>query len=410
MSVVTDYFKGNLRQYGILGALIVIFLFFTIWSKGVLLYPNNMAALAQQIASVAVLAMGMVSIIIAGHIDLSVGSVSAFIAAVMGKLMVDFGLSWPIALVAGLGVGLLVGCWHGIWVAIVRIPAFIVTLSSMLLFRGLCLVTLNSRTLQVPADQLSFNSISRGGLPSVFGQVTIKLPFLPTVMQGESDVFTLLIGALAIGGLIFAAFRTRASEVKHGLLPTPWSIAAIRLILLSVVIVFFTFLLSLGRIGTPIVLVIVAVLIVIFTFIQNRTVHGRHVYAIGGNLNAAILSGVNTRRVNFVLFCFQGLLCAACAIIVMSRLGASTPTMQLGAELDAIAACFIGGAAVTGGVGKVSGAMTGALVMGTLGMGLSIQGVNESWQQVVKGLVLLAAVVFDLTSKRRTVLSAVGQR
>ena len=409
MSAITDYFKGNLRQYGILAALAFIFLFFAIWSKGVLLNPSNIGALAQQVATVSVLAIGMVSVIIAGHIDLSVGSVAAFIAAVMGRLMYSANVPWPLAIVIGLGAGLLVGVWHGIWVALVRIPAFIVTLSSMLLFRGLCLVILNSRTLSVN-DQPGFIKIANSGLPRIFGSVSVNIGFLPSTMSGEADVFTLCIGALAITGLIVAAFRTRASEVKHGLIPTPWSISVIRLVGLGVVIAFFTFLLSLSRIGTPIVLVIVAVLIVVFTFIQNRTVHGRHVYAIGGNLNAAILSGVNTRRVNFTLFMFQGLLVACCGIIAMSRLGASTPTLQTGAELDAIAACFIGGAAVTGGVGKVSGAMTGALVMGTLGQGLSIQGVNEAWQAVVKGLVLLAAVVFDLTSKRRTVLSAVGQR
>jgi len=408
MSAVTDYFRGNLRQYGILGALIIIFVFFAIMSSGRLLNPNNIAALAQQVASVAVLAMGMVSVIIAGHIDLSVGSVAAFIGAVMGQMMFTFEMSWPLAVAVGLGVGVAVGCWHGIWVALVRIPAFIVTLSSMLLFRGLCLVTLNSQTLG-GFDQ-GFINISGAGLPKFFGHVPIYLKFLPTTMRGKADLFTMAVGLLAIAGLVVSTFRTRAAERKHGLLPTPWSVSILKLVLLSVVIAFFTFLLSLSRIGTPIVLIIVAVLIVIFTFVQNRTVHGRNVYAIGGNLNAAILSGVNVRRVNFVIFINQGLLCAVCAILVTSRLGAATPTMGTGFELDAIAACFIGGAAVTGGVGKVSGAMTGALIMGLLTMGLSILGVNSSWQMVIKGLVLLAAVILDLTSKRRAVLGAVGQR
>ena len=408
MSTVTDYVKGNLRQYGILGALIIIFLFFSIVSGGRLLNPGNIAALAQQVAYVAVLAIGMVSIIIAGHIDLSVGSVAAFIGAVMGQTMHQYHWPWPAAVAVGLGVGLGVGVWHGIWVAIARIPAFIVTLSSMLLFRGLATVTLGSKTLGGFDD--GFNKISGGGLPRLFGSASIKLTFLPRSFSGKADILTLCIGALGVAGLIFATVRSRAAGRKHGLVPAPISITAVRVVLVSAAIIFFSYLLSLSTIGTPIVLIIVAVLIVVYTFIQNRTVYGRNVYAIGGNLNAAILSGINTRRVNFGIFLNMGFLCAVCGIIVTARLGAATPTTGLGFELDAIASCFIGGAAVTGGVGKVSGAITGALIMGLLTMGLSIIGVNESWQSVVKGLVLLAAVVLDLFSKRREVLSAVGQR
>ncbi|MDR1152951.1 MAG: sugar ABC transporter permease, partial [Bifidobacteriaceae bacterium] len=233
---------------------------------------------------------------------------------------------------------------------------------------------------------------------------------LPSFFRGEVDLFTLAIGALAIIGLVYSSFRTRAAERAHGLTPVPMSLTIAKLVLLGVVIAFFAYLLSLSRIGTPIVLIIVALLIVVYTFVQNRTVYGRHVFAIGGNLNAAILSGVNTRRVNFTIFLNMGLLTGVCAVIVTARLGAATPTAGNMYELDAIASCFIGGAAVTGGVGKVSGAIIGALLMGLLTMGLSILGVNESWQMVVKGLVLLAAVILDLFSKRRSVLAEVGQR
>ncbi|MCL2803549.1 MAG: sugar ABC transporter permease [Micrococcales bacterium] len=408
MSTVADYFKGNLRQYGILGALIIIFVFFSIVSGGRLLNPDNIAALSQQVAYVAVLAIGMVSVIIAGHIDLSVGSVAAFIGAVMGKVMHGFNWPWPLAVATGIAVGVAVGAWHGLWVAIARIPAFIVTLSSMLLFRGLATVALGSMTLG--GFSQGFINISGAGLPKAFGTVPIGASFLPAAWHGQADVFTMGIGALAIAGLIVMTIRSRAAERKHGLTPAPLTITVLRLVLLSLVIAFFAFLLSLARIGTPIVLIIVAVLIVVYAFVQNRTVYGRNVYAIGGNLNAAILSGVNTRRVNFAIFINMGFLCAICAIIVTSRMGAATPTLGLGYELEAIAACFIGGAAVTGGVGKVAGALTGALIMGLLTMGLSILGVNVSWQSVIKGLVLLAAVVVDLSSKRRAVLSAVGQR
>ncbi|MDR0431948.1 MAG: sugar ABC transporter permease [Bifidobacteriaceae bacterium] len=405
---IADYLKGNLRQYGILGALVLIFIFFVVMSGGKLLNPNNISSLVQQVAYVAVLSIGMVTVIVAGHIDLSVGSVVAFIGAVVGQLMYTYHVGWPVAVLAALIVGLLVGAWQGIWVAIARIPAFIVTLSSMLLFRGLAVVTLGAKTLSGFPEE--FSAISKGGLPKFVGTIDISSSALPTFFRGEADVFTLLIGAIAIVGLVYSSFRTRAAERKHGLTPIPLSLTVGKLVLLGVVIAFFTYLVSLSRVGTPIVLIIVAVLIVVYTFVQNRTVYGRHVYAIGGNLNAAILSGVNTRRVNFAIFLNMGVLTGICAVIVTARLGAATPTAGNGYELDAIAACFIGGAAVTGGVGKVSGAMIGALIMGLLTMGLSILGVNESWQMVVKGLVLLAAVILDLFSKRRSVLAEVGQR
>jgi len=408
VNTIKDYLKGNLRQYGILGALIIIFIFFIVMSGGKLLNPGNIASLAQQVAYVAIASIGMVTVIIAGHIDLSVGSVVAFIGAVVGRLMHDYNMPWALAVLIGIGVGLLVGAWQGLWVAVARIPAFIVTLSSMLLFRGLATVTLNSMTLSGFPD--GFNALSGGGLPKFMGSVPVHIEFLPSFMRGESDVFTLLIAALAILGVAFSTFRSRAAERKHGLTLAPIGVAIGKIILVGLVIAFFGYLLSLSRIGTPIVLIIVAVLIVVYSFIQNRTVYGRHVYAIGGNLNAAILSGVNTRRTNFAIFLHQGFLIGVCAIVVTARLGAATPTAGNGYELDAIAACFIGGAAVTGGVGKVSGAMIGALIMGLLTMGLSIIHVNESWQAVVKGLVLLAAVILDLFSKRRSVLAEVGQR
>jgi putative multiple sugar transport system permease protein len=402
-----DYVKGNLRQYGILVALVIIFIFFSIASGGKLLNPGNIASLTQQVAYVAILAIGMVTVIIAGHIDLSVGSVVAFAAAVAGQLLYTFHVSWPVAILACLVVGLVVGVWHGIWVAIARIPAFIVTLSSMLLFRGLATVTLGSKTISAFPDP--YKAISGSGLPKWMGSIPGP-DFLPSSLKGDADVFTLVVAAVAIVGLVYSTFRTRAAERKHGLTPQPMSLAVAKLVLLGLVIAFFGYLLSLSRIGTPIVLIIVAVLIVIYTFVQNRTVYGRHVYAIGGNLNAAILSGVNTKRVNFMIFLNMGLLCGICGVVVSSRTGSAFPMMGNGYELDAIASCFIGGAAVTGGVGKVSGAMIGALIMGLLTMGLSILGVNESWQSVVKGLVLLAAVMLDLFSKRRAVLAEVGQR
>ncbi|MDR2254097.1 MAG: sugar ABC transporter permease [Bifidobacteriaceae bacterium] len=387
MASIKESLSGKLRQYGIIGALVVVVVIFEIMTNGRLLLPDNVASLIGQNAYVLILSIGMVMVIIAGHIDLSVGSQVAFIGGVLGWAMYHWRWPWPAAVALALAIGLAVGAWHGFWVAYVRIPAFIVTLAGMLVFRGLAIVIAGFTMAGFPGG---FVKISSGSLPHFLGYA------------GDFDGVTMMIGVVGVAGMVFAQMRSRATQVKHGIAPEPMAVAVIRLAVISGLALFLTSLLARSSGGTPILLVIVGGLILIYSFVLNRTVFGRHVYAIGGNLNAAILSGINTARTNFVIFLHMGILCAIAAVAVVSRAGAATAVAGANYELDAIAACFIGGTAVTGGIGRVSGAMVGALIMGVLNMGLSICGVPSAWQQVVKGLVLLAAVAFDLVSKRRS--------
>ncbi|MGY4645697.1 multiple monosaccharide ABC transporter permease [Cellulomonas sp. URHB0016] len=379
-------FGGNAREYGIFGALIVIVLLFQVLTDGKLLKPNNVVALFQQNAYVMILAIGMVMVIVAGHIDLSVGSVVAFVGGVIALAMRDWGMPWLLAVALGIALGALVGAWQGYWVAYVGVPAFIVTLAGMLIFRGLALVVVGETIAGLPP---SFIKIATGSIPNFLG-------FL-----NGMDVVTLWIGAFAIAALAISQTRARGQMRKHGLQLEPRGAFLGKIIGIALAIGFLTVLLSMSAHGTPIVLVICGVLIVIYTLLMGRTVFGRHIYAIGGNRAAAGLSGVNTKRVDFLIFVNIGALAGVAAIVTTARSGAAIAAAGTGFELDAIAACFIGGAAVTGGIGKISGAIVGALIMGVLNMGLSILSVDPSWQQAIKGMVLLFAVAFDLISKRR---------
>ena len=377
---------GNARQYGIFGALVVIVLLFQVLTDGKLLLANNVAALFQQNAYVMILAIGMVMVIVAGHIDLSVGSVVAFVGGVVAVTMRDFDVSWGVAVLVGLALGALVGAWQGFWVAYVGIPAFIVTLAGMLVFRGLALVVVGETIAGLPA---AFIKISKGSLPNVLGFVS------------NMDVVTLVIGALAVAAIALTQVRARAALRKHDLHVEALGLFLAKIAMIAVGIGVLTVILSFSAGGTPIVLVIVGVLVVAYSFLMGRTVFGRHIYAIGGNRAAAGLSGVNTRKVDFWIFVNIGFLAGVAAVVTTARAGAAIAAAGANYELDAIAACFIGGAAVTGGVGRISGAIVGALIMGVLNMGLSILSVDPSWQQAIKGMVLLLAVAFDLLNKRR---------
>ncbi|WP_149203767.1 multiple monosaccharide ABC transporter permease [Actinotalea subterranea] len=377
---------GDVRQYGIMAALVVIVILFQVLTDSKLLLPNNVASLVGQNAYVMILAIGMVMVIVAGHIDLSVGSVVAFVGGVSALAMSDAGLPWLVAVGIGLLLGALVGAWQGFWVAYVGIPAFIVTLAGMLIFRGLAIVLVGVTIAGLPAP---FVQISNGYVPNGLGYLANR------------DIVTLLLGAATIAALAVTQIRARRDLVKHELKVDPFGAFIGKLVLFSALIGFLTWILAGSAGGTPIVLVIVGVLVIVYTFVMGKTVFGRHVYAIGGNLHAAILSGVNTRKVNFWIFVNMGVLAGIAGVVTTSRAGAAIAAAGQNYELDAIAACFIGGTAVTGGIGKVSGAMVGALIMGVLNMGLSIMSVDAAWQQAIKGLVLLLAVAFDLLNKRR---------
>ena len=386
MKESTKRLQGSLQQYGILGALVVIVILFNILTGGRLLAPNNIASLIQQNAYVMVLTIGMTMVIIARHIDLAVGSVVAFVGGVVALLMYQMHVAWPLAVVIGLLLGILIGCWQGFWVAYVGIPAFIVTLGGMLIFRGLAIVLVEATVSGLPSG---FVAIAAGSLPPFLGYA------------GMLDVVTLVIGIATIAVALFSSSRRRAKDVKAGAAVIPFGLFVTGQVLIALAIAFVTYLLSLSSGGTPIVLIIIGVLVVIYSFVMAKTKFGRHIYAVGGNLRAAQLSGINTKRTDFLVFVNMGFLAALAGIITTSRAGAAVATAGNNYELDAIAAAFIGGTAVSGGIGKISGAIIGALIMGVLNMGLSILAVDSAWQQSIKGLVVILAVAVDLISSKK---------
>ncbi|KAB1662545.1 sugar ABC transporter permease [Pseudoclavibacter chungangensis] len=377
----------DVRQYGIFGALVLIVVLFQILTDGKLLLPANINNLIQQNAYVLILAVGMIIVIIAGHIDLSVGSVVAVVGALTAIAIVHWGLPWWAAVFIGLLAGAVIGIWQGFWIAYVGIPAFIVTLAGMLLFRGLTLVLLTGGTINALPGE--FVAIGKGALPQWFG----------TVLGGH-DPITLLVALVVVGATIGSTIRTRKRRQTLGLPVEPRGSMIAKLVILAVGVLGFAWILSANS-GLPIILIILAVLIMLFTFVLKKTVFGRHVYAIGGNRFAAEMSGVPVQRVNFLIFVNMGVLAALAGIVTTARAGGAVASAGNMYELDAIAAAFIGGAAVTGGIGTVVGAVVGAMIMGVLNMGLSILSVDSAWQQVIKGLVLLLAVAIDVVGKRR---------
>lgn len=376
---------SDLGKNGIFIALIAVVALFAILTDGILLRPQNISNLIVQNGYILVLAIGMVMIIIAGHIDLSVGSVAAFIGAVSGVLAVKMGMPWWLAIILSLLIGALVGAWQGFWVAYVGIPAFIVTLAGMLIFRGLALVVLGNAN--IGSFPTEYRALGNGFLTGIFGET-------------NPDVFTLVIGAVAVVALVVQQVRTRLARQKYqqDVDPTIWFV--VKLALVALVIGWFTWALASYK-GIPVTLIILAALVMVYGVVMNRTVFGRHIYAIGGNRHAAELSGIKTRRVDFWLFVNMGVLAALAGLIFTARLNLAGPKAGDGFELEAISAAFIGGAAVQGGVGTIGGAIIGGLIIGVLNNGMSIMGIGIEWQQAVKGLVLLLAVAFDVYNKRR---------
>ncbi len=381
-----SHLLADLGKNGIFIALIAVVALFAILTNGILLRPQNISNLVVQNGYILVLAIGMVMVIIAGHIDLSVGSVAAFIGALSGVFAVKMGMPWWLAIVLSLLIGALVGAWQGFWIAFVGIPAFIVTLAGMLIFRGLALVVLGNAN--IGSFPTEYRALGNGFLSGLFGDT-------------DPDIFTLAIGAVAIVALVIQQFRTRAGRRKYGqdVEPLVWVIA--KLVLVSAAIGFFTYSLASYK-GIPVTLIVLAVLVMVYGVVMNRTVFGRHIYAIGGNRHAAELSGIKTRRVDFWLFVNMGFLAALAGLIFTARLNLAGPKAGDGFELEAISAAFIGGAAVQGGVGTIGGAIIGGLIIGVLNNGMSILGIGIEWQQAVKGLVLLLAVAFDVYNKRRS--------
>ncbi len=381
-----SYMTGQLRQVGLFIALIVIVLLMQVLTHGVTLSPRNVSNLIVQNSYILVLAIGMVMVIIAGHIDLSVGSVVAVVGALAGVLNNKMGLPWWLTVILCLLAGVVVGAWQGFWIAYFRIPAFIVTLGGMLLFRGLAQILLNNT--QISPFENAFRQIGAGFLPDLGGGTSYLEPL------------TMVLAVVAILALVGQGVRARISRAKNGLTLEPLLWYVLKTGFMAALIFVIAWLLASYR-GTPIVLVILGALVVVYSAVMSNSVFGRRVYAIGGNLRAAELSGVNTRRINFMLFVNMGVLAALAGIVFTAQLNLAGPSAGDGFELDAIAAVFIGGAAVTGGVGTVGGSIIGGLIIGSLNNGMTILGVGTEWQQFIKGLVLLAAVAFDVFNKRR---------
>ncbi|MDY7544557.1 MULTISPECIES: multiple monosaccharide ABC transporter permease [Cryobacterium] len=386
--------RSSLRQFGILFSLIAIIVLFQYLTHGLTLSSGNLINLVSQYSYILILAIGMVMVIIAGHIDLSVGSVAAFAGIVVATSMQDWHFPWPVAIVFGLVVGALIGAWQGFWVAYIGVPAFIVTLAGMLIFRGGNQLIGNANTVPVPEG---FTVIGAGYLPEV-GPYT-----------GYNNL-TLLLGLIVVIAVVMSEWRSRKVQRIMGSSPAPLWVSAVKVVLLSSVVVYATVLFAGGRTGTsfPVSGIILGVLVLFYAFVTKNTIFGRHIYAVGGNKLAAELSGVKSRRVNFLVMMNMSILAALAGMIFVARSVASGPQDGLSWELDAIAAVFIGGAAVSGGIGTVTGSIVGGLVMAVLNNGLQLLGVGADRVQIIKGLVLLVAVGVDVLNKSQGRPSIIG--
>lgn len=397
--------QANLREYGLLLVLILIMLFFQWTTGGVLFKPLNLTNIVLQNSYIIVMALGMLLVIVAGHIDLSVGSVSGFIGALAAMLMVGWKFPPELAflanpIVAGLIcliVGAAIGAAQGYLIAYYRIPSFIVTLAGMLIFKGLSLSILAGQSVgPFPAE---FQLLSAGFIPDFIGSITLipaSQGVQPLVLHGA----TLAIGIVAVVAMVLLSIRGRARRTARGYETEPFALFAAKNIVIAALVLFFTYMLASYK-GLPNVLVVMGILIAGFVFLTKRLTFGRRIYAIGGNPKAAALSGIKTERLTFYIFAIMGALAALAGMIYAARLNSATPKAGQGLELDVIAAVFIGGASALGGVGQVAGAVIGAFIMGVLNNGMSIMGINIDLQQMIKGVVLLAAVFFDLYNKNK---------
>ena len=381
----SGFIKNNMRDYGMLLSLVAIMVFFQIMTEGTLMKPLNITNLVLQNSYIVIMALGMLLVIVAGHIDLSVGSVAGFIGALAAVMMVQYEMHLVTATIICLLVGAAIGAAQGYFIAYSKIPSFIVTLAGMLVFKGLALALLQGQSV--------------GPFPTTFQKLSSG--FIPDLMNGEELRMTsLIVGIIVAVAMVFATWRDRQNQFKHGMEDEPYLFFIAKNLVFAAAIIYFSYLLASYK-GLPNVLIIMFVLMVGYTFVTNRTTIGRRVYAVGGNEKAARLSGIKTERVSFYAFVNMGVLAALAGLIFAARLNTATPKAGLGFELDVIAACFIGGASASGGVGKVMGAVIGAFVMGVMNNGMSILGVGIDYQQVIKGLVLLAAVFVDVYNKNK---------
>ncbi|AYG59907.1 sugar ABC transporter permease [Rhizobium jaguaris] len=386
---IGDHIRNNIREYGMLIALVVIMLLFQYLTNGVLFRPQNLTNIVLQNSFIVIMALGMLLVIVAGHIDLSVGSVVGFVGAVAGVLVVQMHMNLALATVICLLMGAAVGAWHGYFIAYHRIPSFIVTLSGMLVFRGLTYAIINT----------TGNGSSIGPFPPAFQIVATG--FIPDFVDMGTIRSTSIFLTIAIPIVMFLlSWRRRNVNEQHGIDVEPFSFFLAQNLVVAAATIFIGYQISSYR-GLPNVLVLMLLLIALYSFATQRTTIGRRIYAMGGNEKATKLSGIDTRRLTFYTFINMGILASIAGIIIATRLNSATAKGGDGLELDVIAACFIGGASASGGVGKVTGAVIGALIMGVLNQGMSILGYQTDSQKMIKGAVLLAAVFIDVYNKNK---------
>jgi len=378
------------QKYTMVLILVLVVAFFAWRTDGKLLMPQNITNIIAQNAYVFVLATGMLlCILTGGNIDLSVGSVVCFVGA-MGAVWMRDGMNMWLAVVLMLLLGLAIGAWQAFWIAFVRVPPFITTLSGMLVFRGLSNVVLQGRTVAVSNEV--FIRIFGGG-------AKCYVPDFIGGAESELNMLCIVVGAVAIAAYVVSTFISRGSRVRKGYAVESLVATLIKTLLISFVVAFFAYKLAQYK-GLPTALIWVAIIIAIYTYITSKTTVGRHFYAVGGNEQATKLSGINTKRVYFIAYANMGLLSAFAGMLTIARMTSAQPTYGQNYEMDAIGSCFIGGASAYGGIGTVPGVIVGAVLMGVINIGMSIMGVDANYQKVVKGLVLLAAVIFDVVSKR----------
>lgn len=378
--------KNNTMLFALVAVMLLFQVLILATDHGSLFAPSNITNIINQNAYVMILATGeLLCILTGGNIDLSVGSIVAFVGAIAGTLIVNLHMNVYLSIVLCLGVGLLIGAWHGLWIAFVSIPPFIVTLSGMLLWRGAALIVLNGLTISPLPD--NYLSIFTSYLPA-------------TADKGFVFTVTMTLAVICCVAFVLLQSVSRINKKRKGYNTGAGGPFIIKLVVISAAILIIASLLGQHK-GLPVILVILAVIVAAYAYYTQNTVPGRYLYALGGNQKAARLSGVNTKNVMFFAYTNMGFLSAIAALACVARFNSAAPTAGMNYELDAIGACFIGGASAYGGTGTVGGAVIGAIFMGVLNNGMSILGVDANWQKAVKGLVLLLAVIFDVVSKNK---------
>ncbi|MDR2343234.1 MAG: sugar ABC transporter permease [Spirochaetaceae bacterium] len=391
MNVLFTLLKKNARQYGMVIAMALAMIFFGVMTNGIFFRPVNLTNLVLQNSYVLILAVGMLLCTLTGNVDLSVGSIVCFVGAVCGVMIVDMHLNPFLAMFTALLIGALIGMWQGFWIAFVRVPPFIATLAGMLAFRGLGQVIMQGQT-KAPFPK-EFQVIASGYIPDPLGGLTVGGVTL--------HLFSIVIGLAVVAFIIVSEAGKRKKRKTYDFDLLPRGIWIAKLTAIAAVLMAFTIVFALYR-GLPNILIVLGILIAGYSFFASHTVQGRHIYALGGNAKSAKLSGIKTEWVMFWIYTNMAVLASIAALVFAARLNAATPKAGQNFEMDAIAACYVGGSAVSGGIGTIIGAVVGGLFIGILNNGMSILGVSTDWQQAIKGFVLLAAVAFDLYSKRKS--------